>query len=163
VAGGLDFELEPRLQGIEVDIGADERLQIPNFTFEPTPLSAMIEAGSSHVYSHTLRNTGDFVDTYSLSLAQRLTPPDGTWTHVLSPTEGITFTLEVGEAISVTLVSGTQPGYMDESTITANSKTGLERSVVDTTRVNQEAGVEIGNSESGTGDSGQTVRIHHTC
>jgi uncharacterized membrane protein len=162
VAGGLDFELEPRLQGIEVDIGADELLQIPNFTFEPAFDSAMIDPGGSHVYSHTLRNTGDFVDTYSLSLSTASTPPDGTWTHVLSPPEGTPITLEEGEAISVTLtVSGLEPGYMDEATITAVSNTGLERSVVDTTRVSQEAGVAIGNSESGDGRPGETVVYSH--
>jgi uncharacterized membrane protein len=162
VDGGLDFELESRLQGIEVDIGADELLQIPDFTFEPTAQATNINAGESHIYTHTLQNTGDFIDSYSLTLDRVSNPPGGNFDHALTATQGLTFTLEVGEMVTVTLVvTATQPGYQDVSTITAVSQQGVIREVVNTTSVNQTAGVTIGNSESGTGLPNQTVIYNH--
>ncbi|MBK8988126.1 MAG: right-handed parallel beta-helix repeat-containing protein [Chloroflexi bacterium] len=162
VLDGLDFDLEDRIQGAQIDIGADERTQKPGFVFLPTPLAATIDAGEVFTYFHTITNTGDFTDTYTLALTNTLIPPTALgWSASFSPA---TITdLPVGASVGVSLViTGGEPGSTAVSTLTAVSDSGLVRSVQDTTTVSQTAGVDIEASLTGSGLPGETVIYTHT-
>ncbi|MBP6473157.1 MAG: hypothetical protein KA773_22120, partial [Chloroflexi bacterium] len=162
IVDGQDFDLEARLQGPAVDLGADERTQKPGFVFLPTPQSETINAGDVITYRHTLTNTGDFTDTYTLTLTEDIAPISATgWGSDFAPT---TITdLAPGGAVSVTLtITGGQPGSANVSTITAVSNSGLSGSVEDTTTITQTAGVDIRPSLNQSGLPGQTLVYTHT-
>ncbi len=157
-----DFDLEERVQGATIDIGADERTQKPGFVFVPPSRAAVIDAGQTITYQHWLTNTGDFVDSYTLTMTNQVIPAgDATWSRHFYP-DTIT-NLGLGEAVTVTVViTGGQPGFQDITTIEAVSASGLSRSVVDTTTISQTAGVEIAPSDAQIGLPGQWVTYSHT-
>ncbi|MCL4870447.1 MAG: right-handed parallel beta-helix repeat-containing protein [Anaerolineae bacterium] len=158
---GLDMDGESRLQGIAVDIGADEYTQVAEFVFVPPFQSALIEAGSRYTYTHTLTNTGDFADSYTLIMGHSTTGGTG-WDYTLSPTN--TGMLNPGEGIQVTMViTGGPPGYVDTTVITATSAaSSLSLAVTDQTTISQTAGVDIEPSRFGSGVAGGTVIYTHT-
>ncbi|MCB8954025.1 MAG: right-handed parallel beta-helix repeat-containing protein [Ardenticatenales bacterium] len=158
----VDIDLEPRLQGSQIDIGADERLQRAEFTFTPAAQAATIDTGAPHVYTHTLRNTGDFSDTFTLSANHESIPPGGGFNYDVQPAAPID--LAPGESALVSFtISGGLPGYVDETTISATSAAnGASRAVVDTTTISQTAGVAIGPAQSGVGIPGGMIQYHHT-
>lgn len=157
---GTDFEGDPRLLGSAVDVGADERVQQANFTFVPEARTASILPGDAQVYTHTLTNIGDFSSEFSL-LRESSSLGGGDWGHTVTPT--VPFTLDYGESQLVTLViTGTTPGDIDTTRITAVSDLGPQVAVVDTTSISSTAGVEIGPSLAQSGDPGATVQYSHT-
>ncbi|GAB4161974.1 MAG: hypothetical protein Fur0021_35800 [Candidatus Promineifilaceae bacterium] len=158
----VDFDLEPRLQGSQVDMGADERLLRAAFTFTPVAQAVTLNAGDSHIYTHTLRNTGDFSDTYTLSAVHESIPPGGGFNHEVQPADPIL--LAPGESALVSFaISGGLPGYVDETTLTAvSTANGASRAVVDTTTISHTAGVAIGEPQTSVGVPGSAVHYHHT-
>jgi uncharacterized membrane protein len=162
IAAGVDFELEDRVQGAEIDMGADERLQRPAFVFEPITQTVTIDPGAVHTFTHHITNTGDSIDSYALAMNNQVTPAGDTgWDYALSPENIIN--LAQGDTVTVTLViTGGHPGYFDTTIITATSASGPVHSVVDTTHISQTAGVDIDPSRSGSGLPGTQVVYTHT-
>ncbi|MBE2220199.1 MAG: right-handed parallel beta-helix repeat-containing protein, partial [Anaerolineae bacterium] len=162
ISQSVDIDLEARFMGVQIDIGADEWTQKPGFVFVPTPLSATISSGSVMTYNHWLTNTGNFTDSYALTMAHLVTPAgDTTWDYRLEPTSIIDLPQSTGVQVTL-VVTGGQPGYVDVTTITAESASLLSASVQDTTTISQTAGVDIEKSEFGSGVSGQLVTYTHT-
>ncbi len=163
ILNGWDMDGQPRLQGPRVDLGADEYVQLPGFVLEPISQTVTIDPGDVYTFTHTLTNTGDFTDTYSLTVTHTLFPDWAAgWTFdFLGPFDIVD--LPRGEAVTVTLVvTGGQAGSYLVSEITADSVSGLTASVVDTTFISQTAGVEIEPSRSGLGLPGETLVYIHT-
>ncbi len=162
IVGGQDFDMEARVQGPGIDIGADERTQNASFIFEPISQTVTINPGAVTTFTHRLTNTGDFSNVYTLTMSHDVQPPGGTgWGYTLSPTA--TGSLNSGDAITVTLVvTGGTAGYRDATTIVATNDFGNSRSVLDTTIISQTAGVDIDPSRSGSGDPGTQVIYTHT-
>ncbi len=159
---GFDIDRQPRLQGLTVDLGADEYLVLPGIEFVPISQTAVISEGEQHVFTHTLTNTGDFTDTYYLTMDNQNNGGTG-WGYMLMP---MTITdLLVGESAVVTFViTGGSPGFMDTTVITATSAAvpSFSKSVTDTTFISQTAGVDIEADETGTGLPADTVFYSHT-
>lgn len=63
---GLDYANAPRLMGWRIDIGAYEYVIEPSFELVPAYRYTTPEPGAALAYTHTLRNTGEFTDTYAL-------------------------------------------------------------------------------------------------
>ncbi|MCB8923715.1 MAG: right-handed parallel beta-helix repeat-containing protein [Ardenticatenaceae bacterium] len=157
---GTDFEGDPRQLNGTVDIGADERVQHASFTFVPVTQTATILPNISHVYTHTLTNNGDTADTYTLILNSTQLGDPADWDHNLTPSN---FALNIGASQVVTLmITGTVPGDVDTSTITATPLSGPSVAVVDTTIISSTAGVDIGPSRAGSGEPTMTVQYQHT-
>lgn len=157
-----DYELQARVQGASIDIGADERVQEPNFVFEPPAYAGTINADETITYEHTLTNTGDFVDSYTLTMTQQVIPnSDPSWSASFAPNR-IT-NLGIGDSVTVTVViTGGAAGYQHVATVEAVSDSGLSASVQDTTTVSQTAVVEIEQSEAASGVPGQLITYTHT-
>ncbi|MBN1994328.1 MAG: DUF11 domain-containing protein [Anaerolineae bacterium] len=102
----IDYDSDPRpLPGPGMfDIGADERLQIPGVLFTPNVVTFTV-APSTVVISHTLQNTGEFSDVFTITyttnrpwaIAFAQTPP---YPISLSPGESrpviVTYTVPAG-------------------------------------------------------------------
>jgi uncharacterized membrane protein len=162
VIDGVDFDLQPRLQGPVVDLGADEYMQLPGFVFLPPAQAQTIDMGDVITYAYAITNTGDFTDSYALALTNVVVPPiSGGWAASFAPA---TITdLARGDSVTVTLVvTGGQPGSSMVSTITADAASGLAGSVQATTTVSQTAGVDVRDSSAGSGLPGETVVYSHT-
>lgn len=162
IAGGLDYELEPRLQGFTVDIGADERFLRAEFVFTPTMQMALIDPSVVTTYTHWLTNTGDFTDTYNLAMVNESIPPGGGWAYNLSPTTINDLAPGEGQEVTLVVTGSAFPGYMDVTTVTATSGTGASISVVDTTRVRQTPGVDIEPNRNGASMAGEAIVYTHT-
>jgi uncharacterized membrane protein len=158
---GLDFDGEPRQQGIAVDRGADELTQVADFAFVPPFQSALIDSGERYTYTHVLTNTGDFADSYTLVAGHNTTGGTG-WGYTFFPTS--TGLLNPGDSIQVTFViTGDGPGYVDTTVITATSAvSSLSLAVTDETTISQIAGVDIEPPRSGSSVAGGTVNYTHT-
>ena len=157
-----DYELQDRVQGATIDIGADERVQKPGFSFAPPTRAGTINAGETITYAHYLTNTGDFIDSYTLTMTEQVIPnSDPSWSASFAPAQ-IT-NLGIGEAVTVTVViTGGAAGYQHVATIAALSDSGLSASVQDTTTVSQTAVVELEHSEAASGVPGQLITYTHT-
>lgn len=159
---GVDFDLQPRSQGPGVDIGADERVQIAAFVFTPVTQTAVIDPGVRYTYTHVLTNTGDFTNTYTLSLAEQEVPPGGGWDCCLLQPTTIP-NLVPFDSVTVTLViTGGQPGYQHIATITAVPDIGTSHSVTDTTIITHTPGVDIEASQAQSGGPNQAIIYTHT-
>ncbi|MBK9049926.1 MAG: right-handed parallel beta-helix repeat-containing protein [Chloroflexi bacterium] len=158
---GLDFDGEPRQQGIAVDRGADELTQEVDFAFAPAFQSAVIDSGERYTYTHVLTNTGDFADSYTLLAGHSTTGGTG-WGYTFFPTS--TGSLAPGASIQVTFViTGDGPGYVDTTVITATSAaSSLSLAVTDETTITQIAGVDIEPPRTGSSVAGGTVNYTHT-
>lgn len=163
IVNGVDFELEPRKQGAEVDLGADERLQQPSFSLTPAGYNTTIDPNQVAVFVHVLQNTGDVTDTYQLVMSNEAIPAGGSWGYSLTPT---TITdLGLGQSVTVTLVvTGTSlGGSLNTTTITATAdSTASVRTVSDITRISQTPGVTIGIDQNGNANAGSTITYTHT-
>jgi uncharacterized membrane protein len=164
-----DIDGEPRFQGVGVDVGADERLQLSQFEFEPELQTAIIESGEQVTYTFTLTNLAAFSDSYHLSMVSVTSGGTG-WTYAVEVGgEWVALPVTTGElapnaSIQVRLVvSGESPGYVDTTTLTAVSQTGLpvSKSVTAVTTVNMEAGVAIGPSLEDSGLPGEVIIYSH--
>ena len=162
----VDFELQqrPLPAGGSFDIGADERLQRPDFLFEPITQTALIATNATVTYTHWLTNIGDTDDSYTFTMTNQSIPPGGGWSYALSPTQ--TAVLTPGSSISVTLVvtAGPVGGYVDVTTITASSVNfiSLTKQVSDTTTISSTAGVLIEPPRTGSGGPTEVVSYTHT-
>ena len=161
-AGTTDFEGEDRISQGTIDIGADEWFAKPDFTITPATASASVNAGELISYVHVLRNSGNGSDSYTISLDDVLMPNDqAAWETSVTP-ETVA-NLDPSEEISITLfITAGSPGYINQSTISVESGTGLVAEAVDTTSVTSVPGVEITANESGSADSGETITYTHT-
>ena len=63
----LDYANNPRLLGGWVDLGAREFYGDPGVSLVPDNEQALL-VGASHIYTHTLTNTGDLTDTFDISV-----------------------------------------------------------------------------------------------
>ncbi|HSH01397.1 MAG TPA: choice-of-anchor Q domain-containing protein [Anaerolineae bacterium] len=158
---GFDFEREIRPQNSVYDIGADEYTPRPGISFTPVSQTATILPGDSHTYVHTLLNTGNFSEDYVISMVNTSIPGGGGWTYRLSPSN--VTNLPPNESVEVTLiVTGTLPGYIDITDITATAATpDVEATVTDETAVIHDPGVQFTPSQSGTIDSGDSIVYNH--
>ncbi|MCL4263510.1 MAG: right-handed parallel beta-helix repeat-containing protein [Anaerolineae bacterium] len=160
---GVDYDMQPRIMGPTIDIGADERLQVPSFTLLPVTATAVITAAEPYTYEHVLTNTGDVTDTYSLTLFNEEITPGGNWTVTMTPMTN-TGLLDTNESVTITLViSGDVPGAILRSLITATSDNyPLTASATDTTTVRFDPGVDIAANESGTTAPNVPIVYSHT-
>ncbi len=160
-AASGDFEGDTRPQGAAFDMGADERVQLASFTFVPVTRTATILPNGSQIYTHTLTNTGDNSDTYTLNRLSVTLGDPANWSYSLTPNSN--FALNPGAEQLVTLVvTGTVAGDVDTTTLSASAASGPQLAVVDTTNISSTAGVEIGLSAAGSGAPGETVQYTHT-
>ncbi|MFQ5422308.1 MAG: NEW3 domain-containing protein, partial [Anaerolineae bacterium] len=156
-----DITLEARRQGVAVDIGADEFTQVPGFIFTSQITNAFIGSGQTFVYTHTLKNTGDFVDSYALTATNQLVPAAPPWLTTFTPTQ-IT-NLNPGQTAVVTLtLTGGQPGYVNTSLITVTANSGLVVTATHVTTVTQTPGVAVGLSGAQSGVPGDVLTYTHT-
>jgi uncharacterized membrane protein len=146
----VDYDIQSRIQGPTIDMGADERVQIPSFTLIPVTATAVITAGQPYTYQHLLTNTGDPTDSYTLSLLNEDVTPGGNWHVVMTPPAN-TGLLATDESITITLViSGNVAGSILRSVITATSDNyPLMATATDTTTVRFDPDVDIEADESG--------------
>ncbi|MCB8945724.1 MAG: right-handed parallel beta-helix repeat-containing protein, partial [Ardenticatenaceae bacterium] len=162
----VDFDLQqrPLPAGGLFDIGADERIQRPDFVLLPVTRTALIDPGTAVTYTHWLTNIGDTADSYMLTMTHEVVPPGGGWQYTLSPTT--TAVVVPGEFITVTLVvtAGPVGGYVDVTTITAQSVNfiSLTERVSDTTTISSTAGVLIEPPQAGSGGPTEVVSYTHT-
>ena len=140
-ASSVDFELDIRPDGPAYDIGADERIQQAGFVFIPLNQTAVFNPGSPYTYTHFITNTGDGADTYTFTRSSSSVSGSG-WTHSLAPAQ---VSLAMGESATITLViTGTSPGDIDTTTLTATPLVGSgPQSVVDTSIISSTAAVDI--------------------
>lgn len=163
IVNGVDFELEPRKQGAEVDMGADERLQQPSFSLTPAGYTTTIDPNQVTTFVHVLQNTGDVTDTYQLVMSNEAVPAGGSWGYSLTPTT--ISDLGLGQSVTVTLVvTGTSlGGSLNTTVITATAdSTGSVRTVTDITQISQTPGVAIGPDQNDSTNSGSTITYTHT-
>ncbi len=156
-----DITLEARRQGVAVDIGADEYTQIPGLTFTSNITNAFVNSGQTIVYTHTLKNTGDFVDSYALTVTNQLVPTAAPWPMTFTPTQ--INNLNPGQTAVVTLtLTGGLPGYVNTSLITVTANSGLMITTTHVTTVTQTPGVVIGLSGAQSGAPGDVLTYTHT-
>ncbi|MCP4359687.1 MAG: hypothetical protein GY796_16900, partial [Chloroflexi bacterium] len=159
----VDFDLDARIMGSSIDIGADERIQRPNFIVVPISQTAVVTAGVPYTYTHILTNTGDNIDSYTLVMSNQQLPPGGTWNVSLLPPAQINNLGLMQSALITFVISGTDPGFMNLTTITATAaSSNQQHTVQDTTTVRFTPGVDIAQSENGFGNSGQPISYTHT-
>ena len=159
---GYDIDGEVRLMGLGLDIGADELLQVPDFTFLPPLQTALIDSGEVYTYEFTITNVGDLTDSYTITRSSQTSGGAG-WDYALPITTVLD--LVVGDAITIPLViTGGSPGYVDTTELTAVSTLDptLTRVVTAVTTIRQEAGVLITPNRAGSAAPGQTVVYTHT-
>ena len=161
-APAVDFELERRPQGIAFDIGADEYTQRAEFVFLPEAQSAIVDPGGTITFTHTLTNTGDFADTYSLEVENLAVPSSSGWTVQIDPAGPFSVPPGDSQEVTVTVVAPEEPGYRHTTTITATSLAAGSAAVQDLVIVAFEAGVEIGPSRQGSGLPGSAITYTHT-
>lgn len=160
IANGRDFDLEPRTQGPNIDRGADERQQIRRFTFTPVSQTALLDPGEVHVYTHVLRNIGDFIEDFTIDMNNVSLPGGGGWAYSYTPSS--ISQLGYNQAVTVTFtITGGLNGYVDVTTLTASNGFSLTRSVMDTTTITSTAGVQIAPPRVGTANPGQTIVYQH--
>lgn len=159
---GVDYDMQPRILGPTIDIGADERLQVPSFTLLPVTATAVITAGQPYTYEHVLTNTGDPEDSYTLTVLNEEVTPGGTWEVSLTPAN--TGPLTTTQSVTVTLViTGDMPGAILRSLITASSDNyALTATATDTTTVRFDPGVDIAADESGDTAPNVPIVYSHT-
>lgn len=159
----VDFDLQPRVMGTNIDIGADERLQRPNFTFTPISATQAITASTVYTYEFVLSNTGDSVDSYEIAMSNQSIPAGGNWSYTLPVTE--VTDLALNTAVTITFgISGSNPGFVDHTILTAsttNLAEPIERSVQATTTITFSPGVDIEMSETGIGNPGNPTNYTH--
>lgn len=157
----VDYDIEDRVMGNGIDIGADERFQRPEFTVTPITATAVITTEQIYTYTHVLQNTGDPSDSYSLSMVNVPVTPNGDWGYTLAPTQ--TGTLDSGDSITFTLViTGSVPGSIDETLITVDSDNfDLSVVVTNSTTVSFTPGVDIEASLTADGIPGMPTVYNH--
>ena len=137
---------------------------VRSVTLEPSQ-AISTTAGQTAVFAHTLTNSGNVTDSFTLSANS-----SQGWTFTIDPlTSG---SLAAGESIpvtvSVTVPPGTPVGTVDVTTVTATSTnvvTVTDSAADTTTVITQTApilGVEIDPDNATTVTAGQTIFYYHT-
>ena len=139
---GLDYANRARLMGLRIDIGAYEYLVEPSFELVPAYRYTVADPGAALAYTHTLRNTGEFTDTYTLAWSS-----SRDWITALNPAGSVE--LGPGAALTLTL-TGAVPasgsaGLTDVAVITATSQmsAGAFRTARNETRAAFTPGVQL--------------------
>ncbi|MGC9358286.1 MAG: hypothetical protein ACP5GX_10470, partial [Anaerolineae bacterium] len=156
---GLDYANRPRSMGLRVDIGAYEYRVEPGVALEPD-YDEVLDAGATFTYTHTLTNTGDLTDTFTLAWSS-----SRGWSTLL--TSG-PFELGMGETatvrVEVTTPASGAGGLIDTTIVTATSQTdpGSFDIATDRTQVRFTPGVTLVADESGNVDPGGAFTYTHT-
>jgi hypothetical protein len=154
----LDYENNPRVLGPRVDIGAYEYVIEPGVDIAPDH-SALVGQGTVITYAHTLTNTGDLTDTYTISIDS-----SQGWGTLLAPASvelapGETATAE----IRVEVPSVGVGGVTDVTRVTAQSLTpSVSDEAIDTTTVEMMAGVAFEPDRAGSTSPGVVIAYTHT-
>lgn len=155
-----DFEGDPRPQGLSYDMGADERVLRTTFDFTPTALTQIALPDQPVIFTHWLTNTGDITNTYTVTHSSTAGVPGFAWDYTVTPA---VVTLNSGESTTVTLViTGSIPGDVNTTQITATPTAGGPRQVIDTTIISSTAGVAIGPDMTGSAAPGTQISYQHT-
>jgi uncharacterized membrane protein len=114
--------------------------------------------GEAIAYAHVLTNTGNGTDTFSLSAISS----EG-WTVSHSPNPTLASGASATVYLTVTVPTDAMAGTVDETTLTAASQAdaGVSASVLDTTTVNQVAGVSLSQGQQDTAKPGETIVYAH--
>ncbi len=121
--------------------------------------AAAADPGTRVLFTHTLTNTGNSLDTYSFSCESRLS-----WPVVCAPP----VELAAGEGLSLTIAVSVPAGALydelDHIRLTAASQTdpAVSAGVTDTVIVNQRAAVRLSPGQARTAWPGTVVQYTHT-
>ena len=166
-----DFERDVRPQGTGYDLGADERLHVPDVQVEPNHSTSNVAFNTLIVYTHTITNTGEDADVFTITHSSSLSGTLG-WTADFSQLPN-TVALNPGQSrvvtLSVTSGGAGSGGTQDITVITATSRNGYANAqmtvldtAVNTTTVFQTHGLTFYPNRAKTVSPGQSITYSHT-
>lgn len=135
---------------------------IRNLRFDPTPLNASADPGAVITFSHTLTNTGNAPDAFTLNLSGL---PTG-WTATVVPTTTTTLARNASLTVTVqiTVPTGISAGTTVTATIRATSQGNptVSAEVLDSITVNAVNGAELSPGTTINSLPGATAIFTHT-
>ncbi|WP_298489997.1 NEW3 domain-containing protein [uncultured Chloroflexus sp.] len=135
---------------------------IRNLSFAPTPLNVNADPGAIVTFTHTLTNTGNAPDRFTLSLSGL---PSG-WTATTDPvtTPVLARNTTITVTVQITVPTGIAAGTIATATTRATSQgnPAVSAEVVDSVTVNSIDGAELSAGTTANSVPGGTVVFTHT-